>query len=170
MEQNDAFSCYVFFAMLFKNPRELMVNIMSSLHCLFCISLVTHFFCLGAQLVPWTCLEHWNGQNRAVCRITDRGIYSWFKTPKFSAKIYLPPGGQRTGIKGKGRKKTDREEGEGNKSRGKKTREREAVFVLKWDKGLPLDRGEKDITHRKMVTYKAKMGKLCLDEGLILFF
>lgn len=66
------------------------------------------------------------------------------------------------------KKKTDREEGEGNKSRGEKTRERETVFVLKWDKGLPLDRGEADITHRKMATYKAKMGKLCLDEGLIL--
>ena len=49
----------------------------------------------------------------------------------------------------------DEGEGEGNKGEG------EGIFVLVWDKGLPLDREETDVAHRKMVVYKSK-GKPCV--------
>jgi hypothetical protein len=43
----------------------------------------------------------------------------------------------------------DEGEGEGNKGEGRR------VFVLEWDKGLPLDREETDV---KMLVYKDTRG------------
>ena len=35
------------------------------------------------------------------------------------------------------------------------------VFVLEWNKGLPLNREETDVAHRQMVVYKVKWKILC---------
>lgn len=58
---------------------------------------------------------------------TERYIVG-LKPPKnkFSAKIYLPPGGQRTEIKGKGRRKTDRKKGKRTKA-GEKRQGRRGI-------------------------------------------
>ena len=41
---------------------------------------------------------------------------------------------------------------------GKETRKRGREYLSQRDKGLPLDREETDVVHRKMAVYKSKMG------------
>lgn len=69
-----------------------------------------------------------NGQYRPVCGLTDREIYSWFKTPQEQvlSKDLSVPGGQRTEIKGEGRRKTDRKKGKGTKA-GEKRQGRRGI-------------------------------------------
>ena len=51
----------------------------------------------------------------------------------------------------------DERKGEGNKEEGT------GVFVLKWDKGLPLVIDEIDVANGQMEVYRGKRGKLMLD-------
>ena len=53
------------------------------------------------------------------------------------------------------------------KDKGKETREREEGYMSPEDKGLPLDREETDVAHRKMVVYKSK-GKPCVRMSWLL--
>ena len=68
-------------------------------------------------------------------------------------EIYLL---QRAGNKRQRQEIEDEGEGEGNKGEGRR------VFVLEWDKGLPLDREETDVAHRQMAVYKGTRRNLVL--------
>jgi hypothetical protein len=59
---------------------------------------------------------------------------------------------QRAGNKRHRQDREDEGEEEGNKEEGT------GVFVLKWDKGLPLVRAETDLAYRQMMVYKGKGG------------
>jgi hypothetical protein len=73
-------------------------------------------------------------------------------------EIYLPQREQET-------KTGDREEGE--KEKGKRERTKR-YFSGGGDKGLPLDREETDVAHRKMMAYKDKRKKRVRVRCLIL--
>ena len=68
-------------------------------------------------------------------------------------EIYLPPEGQRAGNKGQTQEIEDEGEGKGNQGRGR-------------SQGLPLDREETDVAHRKMAVYKGTRGNLLLGQGV----
>lgn len=75
------------------------------------------------------------------------------KFPLSTKEIYLPPEIQRAENK---RQRQEIENGREGSERGK------SVFVQKWDKGLPLDGKETDLSNRKMTVYKGKGGNLVL--------
>lgn len=66
------------------------------------------------------------------------------------------PEGQRAGNRGRKETRTGDRGG-----RRREQREGEGIFVLVWDKGLPLDREETDVAHRQMAVYKGKRETSC---------
>ena len=72
--------------------------------------------------------------------------------PSSQHKDLFDSEGQRTGNKRQRQEKKDEGEGEGNKRGG-------GEFIRGGDKGLPLDREETDVAHRKMVIFIKVKGK-----------
>lgn len=58
--------------------------------------------------------------------------------------------------RGQGVRHKDR--GRGRRRRGREQGKEVGIFVLEWEKGLPLDRGDTDVDLRKMVVYKGIKG------------